>query len=324
MVSNFQPYSYINYSVESATVKLDDEQPVFVVEDSRPITDRIFSITLAVLKQAYWVYDYALRIKTHFKPKAEVYLEPTYQENSWVYEESNLPWVKHQTSESEGLVLCVHGLRAHPSTWEGYISELSENYPGAHIIAPYVAEKGNCPLEVCAQPLLELVRNYAAKYPGAPITLIGTSNGARILSYIENHLSVEEMEGRKLNVVSIAGLHYGTKFIDNLEKYKVDTISGLDSAFAEEAKWQSKFATNLLREWSDKQAVWAEHEIAVRHMFYASHEDEMINRSSTMPHLANVNHPPEYYVVSGETHKTIVPAVQRHVVQRLLHHSRNQ
>ncbi len=280
------------------------------ITDIRSPLQKISAIGKACLNQIRVIALLAKHFVEFFSRREGLFIKPKKTVDTWEYDNKDFPWTDN--SDSEGLYLFVHGLRSTPLVWGGYLKELEKDKPNSHFIAPIIAKRGNCSLEVAAEPLLHIVQDYLKKFPGKPITMIGTSNGSRIISYIENNLTTEEMEGATLNVVSIAGVHYGTKVVDWLEKLHLLPISTLDSKLSKEFKWGSVFAKKLLKDWSQKQNEWKENGINVRHLFCTTLEDEkVISRSSSLPLLSNATC--HYFVYNGENHQTIVTKAQKDV-----------
>ncbi len=277
--------------------------PLVQIEDHRSVIRRISSIVYACLKQIIDLLNMVKFYLYFFSKRNVTFLQPTKSGNTYSYK--SLPWGKDKSSK--GLYLFIHGLQGFPSSWGGYVQKVRAIAPKAHSIAPYVPERGNCSLKTAAKPLLQLVKAYLKKFPGKPIHLVGTSNGARIASYIENHLTVEEMKGRQLNVVSIAGVHYGTKLVDWLDKFYFLPLTGTNRALVKEFLWGSPFAKKLLEKWKAKQIEWKIHEIQTRHLFCIGLEDEKVLwHSSALPSLSGA----KYLAFSGENHQTVVSAAQ--------------
>ncbi len=200
--------------------------------------------------------------------------------------------------ESEGLYLFIHGLWGHPTDWNLYRDRTASQYTFA---APHVYNKGNAPLERAAEPILRMVKEYLQEHPGKPVSIIGTSNGSRIATYIENNLTAEELRGTSLKVVSIAGVLGGTKVVNRLGPLL--RIVRLNSKLIEELKWQSSVATNLMDEWQKKQKLWQERNVDVQHLFIATREDALVRPiKSSLP--MNSSHK----IYHGEAHMSVVDA----------------
>ena len=288
-----------------------NESLLYIME-SRPWLQRVGAIARACIRLGV---DIANRSHHYFNFRQEqsLFLLPVKGEEGWLYPEDSLPW--SQASQSSGLFLFIHGLRGSPLSWGGYLRELKAKSPQAHLLAPHVAEGGNCSLETAAEPFVAVIKNYLERFPGRPITLLGTSNGGRILSYLECRLTSEEIGEGELNIVSIAGVHYGTKWVEWLENAHMLWTLRFHPALSEEFRWGGKFAKGLLDKWIDKQAEWEKGGVKVRHLFCSTLEDEQVmDSSSSRPLLKGEC---EYRVLEGENHLSIVPAAQQEVLKWL-------
>ncbi|MCB1117779.1 MAG: hypothetical protein KDK50_04270, partial [Chlamydiia bacterium] len=213
------------------------------------------------------------------------------------YSKDSLPW---KSQSSSGLYLFIHGLRGHPTDWARYVQRVPGGFT---IFVPRIFKKGNVSLEEAASPLLEVVRDYLKEHPGKPIQIIGTSNGSRIATYIENHLSCEELGESSLRIASVAGVLKGTKLINFLERFHLTPLAGLNNMLKEEFKWKSKVAIELKDSWKTKQKEWDEQGKDVKHLFCATRQDELVwpIRSSIFASGAS-----EALIYSGQTHTSIV------------------
>ena len=299
-----------NVNTDFYTITRGENSPIMRLVDKRNTIQKISDVVMAVLRMFTYLVENAVHFVNLFKERKTLFIAPIKIDNIWHYETKDYPW--NTATESEGLVLLVHGLRGKPFSYGGYIKDLKALSPNSHIIAPQVAEQGNCSCEIAAEPFLELVEAYLKKFPGKPVTLIGTSNGSRIISYIENKLPVELMEKRKLNVVSIVGVHYGTKFVDTLDRFRLLFLAGLNSKLGDEFRWGSSYAEKLLTEWNKKQDVWAQHNVNARHFFCTTFNDEKVfDNTSSLPDLKGDT---DYRVYRGENHQSIVDRARGDVI----------
>lgn len=285
------------------------------VRDSRSILQKI----CAVLKAAFnHITVLAVKMKRRITKKLQNIQSPTPiskgRAHSYFYPSDQLPWQKDK--ESKGLFLTVHGLRGSTTEWEKYENDFKQQYPGAHHFNPHVALEGNCPLEEAAKPLLKAVEDYLKKFPGSPITIIGTSNGGRIAAYLESHLSPELLGNSKLLVVSVAGVHYGTKVIDRLDNLRVLQLANLNSTLADEFHWGSEVAEENLKLWQDKQTEWKKNDKKVSHFFIATTEDEQVRgQSASLPQAPSDTTQVKYAVYNAESHISIVDASHSKVMK---------
>ncbi len=217
---------------------------------------------------------------------------------------SDLPW---QGKESVGLNLFIHGLWGHPTDWNRHMERAEETCANFHTFAPFVYGRGNIPLEQAAAPILEALRDYVREHPGKPINIYGTSNGARIATYIENNLTPEELGNSKLRIVSIAGVLNGTEVVDRLVDYRLIRLAPLHTDLKREFRFQSSVARNLMGDWAKKQKSWKEAGSDVRHYYCATTGDELVRPiKSSLPQDADANC--SYRVFHGQSHMSIVDA----------------
>jgi len=277
--------------------------------DERSLELRIFHIVEAVFRMLAHLFKILYRF-LFFSPDETLYPTPTLtDQGQYCFDLSNLPW-KDDTS-SEGLYLFIHGLGGKPWEWMSYIEALN---PNIHRLAPHVPSAGFCSLENEEIPLMPILEDYLKKFPGAPLHLIGTSNGGRIASHLETHLSPELIKGRSLSVISIAGVHGGTVLIDSLKQLGVASL--LHPGVIDSLSYNSLSSQNLLKQWQDKQYEWHRHDIKVRHCFYATREDEMIwPISSALPFLPHTQ-VEDYHVFHGYSHLTLLDGVREDIFAR--------
>lgn len=214
------------------------------------------------------------------------------------------PWIKAPSSR---LVVLIHGLNSSPLCWSKYIQELSKEEPSTHYFAPYVYKKGYCKLKVAARPIFEVVESYSMKYPDNPIFLIGHSNGARIAQYIE-----DKLEANKIRLISIAGPHAGSNLINWIERLGLNWLTGISESMASELKYNGEWANKKINQWQAKSAIKTGR--IVKRIFFASADDlRIFPYNSCFPKLPNST----YYLISGESHVTIIDAVSEMVLNEV-------
>jgi len=267
----------------------------------------------------FWMVGNALqnsltKWKIYFRPHHNnIFLNPVLSAvtNEFVYPIAFPP-------ENDGLYLFIHGWKGLPHYFHPYILNVKRKNPSMLCYAPHILAEGNCTLEEAARPLLALIQDYAHQHPGKPIVLIGTSNGGRIAMYLESQLTVEELKDREFSLVSLAGVHYGTQFINYLAGYKLLWTTFMHEEMVKDFHWQSKTAVTCLDLWREKQQVWKEHGIMVRHFFAATTEDgQVYPLSCSLPQSPPSTTPCTYRVYPGENHLSIVPAACRDVLHWL-------
>lgn len=279
---------------------------------------RLGDVAKAILNIShYYWHKTSLRAKYTFVKRNPAYLHPRLNHGKYEYDLKQLPWNQANAHPSQGLYLFVHGLRGTPLNWSKYIHYLKKNVPNAYVVAPYVPYRGNCSLADASDPLISIVNDHLKKFPTAGIYGVGISNGSRVFSKIEVELDPKLMQQSSLTVVSIAGVHEGTKVINRAQKAKLLWAARLHPAIAKDFKWKSPSSQELLQQLRDKQIVWKNGKIPVRHLFYATTEDEQVRPiTSSLPQLPFT--PPENYkTMHGEGHLNIVHAARKEVVQWL-------
>lgn len=146
--------------------------------------------------------------------------------------------------KSEGLYVLVHGLSGHPSIWDPQIAEIKKN-ENLDIFAPFVPQAGRCTLEEAAEPLLANILDYALTYPDRPISLLGVSNGCRIILWLENQLR-EKAQGTAVKISAVAGVNFGTTQVNLAENYGIGKYF-LHTATRQELQFGSEKAQELLK-----------------------------------------------------------------------------
>jgi hypothetical protein len=330
--AHFQTEINNNHSFDESLNKnalfnlIETEEGLIQVNDFRSPIQKTIDITKAILRHTETI---ATKIKRRFFSWIQICIDGTQlptpffnkKSNAYTYPVEQLPW--HYDDESSGLFLDIHGLRASPTDWQLYEQEFKKQYPCSHHFLPKVVLGGNCSLEIAAKPLLEVVENYLKKFPGKSVTLIGTSNGGRIAAYIESKLDPLLLGESKLIVVSIAGVHNGTKFIDFLESIHMLSLARLAPELADEFHWSSCVAQENLKAWQSKQVIWNKNGNKVFHLFIATMEDENVwGQSASLPQAPQNTTKTKHIVYNGETHTSIVeaafPKVSKFVNKNLL------
>ncbi|MBA3238512.1 MAG: hypothetical protein H0T62_09240 [Parachlamydiaceae bacterium] len=175
-------YNIVNFERPS------ENQPNLIkIDDQRGLLSKIGYAALAIFRLLVVAFEKNIQrlsswISGENFPEAQMGDDGKYH-----YPDAELPW-KSTDTESNGLFLNGHGLRGNPKDWQLYSEKIEEKIPGGHHVSPKVVNGGNCELEVSADPYLEICEKYLSQFPGRPITLTGTSNGSRIMQYIETHL----------------------------------------------------------------------------------------------------------------------------------------
>lgn len=275
-----------SFQFHSALVKLKDNRGwLSCIQD-------IFSATVKELSSR-WQRQY-----NPLKGNARD-LFPTLQSDSNTYAIDEKQW-----RNSSRLIVLIHGLNSSPLAWTNYLEEISKFEDQASCFVPYVLKKGYCKCKEAARPILDVVQKYADQYPDNPIFLVGHSNGARIAAYIEQKLNADD-----IRVVSIAGPHCGSKLVSWLSMLRLAGLFGMPDDLVEELAYEGQWAVNKLKKWQEQQGTDIKRK--VERVFFASADDWRIFPANTcFPRLPNSS----YYLMSGESHVTIIDAVRPKVL----------
>lgn len=73
--------------------------------------------------------------------------------------------------------------------------------PEWSVFAPIVLERGSTYLDISIEPILKSIESFIKTHPHAPIILLGTSNGGRVVLELSNRLS----SNNPILVISLAG-----------------------------------------------------------------------------------------------------------------------
>lgn len=296
---NLSP-AYRTWASEGLTLELNTEAGLGKVVDSRRWQTRVFHIAFAVL---FTLTTLLIRVYRLFFSKL-TYTSPSLGINkTYIYSTEHLPWTNSQ--KSEGLYLFIHGLYGSPLVWERHANGIKSLAPNTHIFTPRVPMKGNCSLEIAATPFRKAIKNYLTKFPYSPVTIIGTSNGARIALYVETRINPDLLRHTQLRIISLAGVHYGTYLVNLIKKFGLMTLSRLDMKLADEFMYESDAAKSNLFAWHMRQRLWNERKMDVKHFFCAASEDEqVISASSALPYhkLSNIT----FCLLAGHSHISIV------------------
>ncbi len=222
--------------------------------------------------------------------------------------------------KSCGLHVFIHGLKAHPSIWDGHIAEEKKinasrtDQEPIETYVPFVPKAGDCTLKEAGDPILKQVKSYIDHYrkkhpdgPVCPICLSGVSNGGRIATYIETQLRKDEKYSDVPVMVStIAAVHYGTEAFDAW----YSRFGGKQSAvIREELSFGSDTAKSLLDEVN---AVPADFDVSKRKfLFFGTRDDWHVTHvGSTIPKINKV-FKREAVILEGFMHSGVVKGARK-------------
>lgn len=258
-----------------------------VYQEERSFLRRTVDRTLGLFREIEYGYDLLpTRIIDYFNPKYD-FVE---QEKTW-------------KTTSLGLYVFVHGLRGTPACWDNH-TKLMEAQPQMDVFTPYVPFQGNCRLDVSANPVYNIVYDYAKKYPGNPICLVGVSNGARICMHIEHQLRTTS-PSTPVKVSTIAAVHFGSSRM-NIVKRIADLTGlrfGYDKAILNDLSLESNSTVELMQKVMQP-LPWG----VVREFdFFGSADDfyvpELFSSNPKLPHRTFS------HITSGYNHNGIVKGV---------------
>jgi len=207
--------------------------------------------------------------------------------------------------DNEGLFVIVHGLHGSPAFSSAiYKERIEKKHPGKYEVkVPYITKQGDCSLEDAAEPVLEMVKDYIEKNPGKPVNLIGTSNGGRIIGYIETHLREQDVH---IRVTGLAGVFFGSDSMKTLAK---TGIAGrlFSKPIARDLQTGSETAKKLITAMQQEVLKGSR-----AFKFYATNGDLQIpNFSSCLPLIEGA----EYELTLGQDHVSLGSAVCDQVLQ---------
>jgi len=295
-------------------VRPTDASHFYLVQDSRSIPTQLFHIAQAALRQCFFGCRYA---RNSLCPdKTMKHIQPKTSEDTGRYDLDALPW--NTSDNSEGLCLFLHGLNASPQQWKTYTTQFVKIFPNTHHLAPYIFQLGNCSLESAGDPLVAIIEHYLKKFPGKCITLIGTSNGTRIASYIETAINPDLFsEKSRLMIISIAGAHGGSRLMQLATRLCCRALCKHHPEIQRDLSFGSERCSLQYQQLQAKDEVWRKRNVVVSHTFYATTEDEQIRPiSSCLPYFTSIT-AEGYHILSGHTHETIVDGVYDDILSLL-------
>lgn len=264
------------------TLVLDKHYHSAIFTDRRTLLQKTVHLIASLVRQA----RYSLAVFLHWHSRAD---RP--------FKDKKIEW----KSDSEGLVVLVHGLGNSSSSWYSQLSLLTQ-YETIDVFAPELFKRGLCSLEEAASPLLPTLLDYIQKNPGRPLCLVGTSNGGRVTAWLETQLRQMSPQ-TPVKVSNVAGVHLGSQRMNLVEKLSVGKW-----IYPEALRQELQYSSAKAKELMDLINTPLPANCAQRtYEFYASTEDLTIpDLDSTLP---QISHNKTYYIIHGESHSSIVTAV---------------
>ncbi len=216
-----------------------------------------------------------------------------------------------QSTETPGLILFLHDLGSSSWQWRYVVDSFRETpeFYDYKFWVPDLNYTGTCQLA-----LLETVRSvsngltdFAMKNPNAFVYLIGTSNGARMAGMIETQFDVQTFKNIHLRFVSISGFFGPSDLARNFDSIGALKYMGYPEFIRDELV-KDECHEDFLSSWNKRQKIWNDLRIDVRHIFYASVDNERLYPVSktSFPKLQSCNADTEYILVTGWDHYSLV------------------
>ena len=258
---------------------------------AKPLYERTWNVVRMIFNSALFY----ISMIPQFLPTSKNYGHNPSLENTW-------------TQDNRGLFVVIHGLYGTPQVdaflYGGQVEKAV--FYTYEVRAPFVPDVGNCPLEKAAAPILSMVRDYIEKNPGKPVHLIGHSNGGRIAAYVETQLRDVAVD---IRVTAVAGVFFGTSHMTQLSTVGM-VPSFLDKTIVEDFQEGSQASIELITHMKEPITKGTR-----SYEFYASANDLHIpNFSSCFP-LVNQDSSPEYHLVTGQDHASLLSAVSPEVIK---------
>lgn len=212
--------------------------------------------------------------------------------------------------QTRGLYVIVHGLKGSPNFSSLTIGKyIDQHYKDQYdIIIPIVPNGGNCELEKAGEPILNLVIDFIDKNPSKPIHLIGSSNGARIVTFIETML--RKFKNTNIRVTSIGGVYYGS---DNIALLKSTRFANciLHDDILNSLTTGSNKAIKLIN------SMQMQHSSKRSYEFYATANDWYIpNFDSCYPTVYGINDITYHPLVTGVDHTLLGHHLAQNIIER--------
>lgn len=109
--------------------------------------------------------------------------------------------------------LCImfHGLGGRPHEWVPLMNMIEDESPDSAFFAPEICDFANAQRKNCARRAYLLVKEWFDKHPDGQILMLSYSAGAPVAAEFDLLL---RSEGRRACFVSVAGLFFGTRWVN--------------------------------------------------------------------------------------------------------------
>lgn len=241
------------------------------------------------------IIDFFISQKKELDNRKNRKLYSTSNNNTFSKLNVNIKYDRICSNGSSTLIVLIHGLGSSPLAWNGYLNKSNCDY-----FIPYVYKKGHCKIYEAADPILKTIQLYSNDYPDNKIFLVGHSNGAKIASYVEQRLIAD-----KIYLISIAGPYYGSKIINWIKFFKLESFLRITSKIIDDFVYSNSSSKENITNWQKSNKKIEER------IFYASADDiRVFPNETSFPNLPNS----KYYLISKESHVTIIDGVKDQII----------
>jgi esterase/lipase len=197
--------------------------------------------------------------------------------------------------DRRSLVVLIHGLNGRPADMDAYAHRLRHLHA---IYCPHVPGRGNLSLEASAAPIWRKVLEHLQRHPGAPIALVGLSNGGRVAAQLELWIR-EHHKDSSVIMVAVVTPFGGTRMMDHFGG--LASVVGLYSSTAvDEMQHNSEKSQKLVARMSDS----LPNESKRKFVFIAGDQDMIVvPHTSALPHLG---HGEEHIVMRSHGHASVI------------------
>ena len=215
-----------------------------------------------------------------------------------------------QSTETQGLVVFLHDLGSSSWQWRYVVDSFREapEFYEYKFWVPNLNFTGTCELALTETitNVSKVLTDFAMKNPNAFVYLIGTSNGARIAAMIETQFDVQTFKNIHLRFVSVSGFFGPSDLARKLDSFGLLPYMGY-AEFIRDELVKDECHEDFLSSWNKRQKIWDDLRIDVRHIFYASVDNERLYPVSktSFPKLHGQSKT-EYILVTGWDHYSLV------------------
>jgi hypothetical protein len=214
-----------------------------------------------------------------------------------------------RTTKPHGIILFLHDVGSSSwRQWRHVVSKFMDEpeFQDYKFWAPDLKYTGICEIAFLetVQHVNDVLADFASDNPNAFVYLIGHSYGARIAAMIETLIDVQMFRTMHFRYVSLSGFFGPSDMAETLVK---------DDS-------QNSFMTL----WNKRQKVWNDLRIDVKHIFYASADNERMYPVSqtSFPKLDDGQASVDYKLVAGWDHYSLVSGLLESYLRWCCEHCR--